>query len=208
MNPFENQDIHDQLRDANDQPIEVLIPDAGMMENLKVQTVLEENAERVRIISNIADEVEEAEEGWKFSDVPAVATRLTVEKVMMELTGKSWFDSHREEGYSVGQIMELLSQKAFVQFSELTVANVKACLEQDGKIIAYFPDLVWREYFGYLSALPVETLGMRTVEIEKITDDGTIVLNDLSSADGRNIQLDLDSFAWLSKDGWMLEVYK
>ena len=135
-------------------------------------------------------------------------TKLTVEKIMIELTGESWFDIDKEDGYSAGDIIEMLSQKAFVQLSELTIANIKACLENGGKIIAYFPDLVWREYFNQLSHLPSEVLGMRTVEIVKVLDDNAILINDLSSADGGKKRLDTTAFTWLAKDGWMLEVYK
>ena len=73
------------------------------------------------MISNIAEEIDEDDEGWKFSDVPSKVTKLTVEKIMIELTGESWFDIDKEDGYSAGDIIEMLSQKAFVQLSELTM---------------------------------------------------------------------------------------
>ena len=49
---------------------------------------------------------------------------------------------------------------------------------------------------------------MRTVEIVEVLDDNAILINDLSSADGGKKRLDTTAFTWLSKDGWMLEVYK
>ncbi len=209
MKPFEENEFHNKLRDANDNPIEILpIPNDGMLERLTVQTINDSDMERVRLISNISEEIEEDDEGWKFSDVPSKVTKLTVEKIMIELTGESWFRNDKEDGYSAGDLIEMLSQKAFVQLSELTIANIKACLENGGKIIAYFPDLVWREYFDQLSHLPNEVLGMRTVEIVKVLDKDTILLSDLSSANGDKKQLDMTAFNWLSKDGWMLEVYK
>lgn len=209
MNPFEAKEIRDPLRDANDLPIDVPpVPDAGMLEELTIETVQYDETEPVQMITNFPEEIGEEEEGWRFSDVPSEVTKITVEKVMVDLTGTSWFGNEREEGYSVTEVMEQLSQKAFVQLSELTEANVKACLEQDGKIIAYFPDLVWREYFGQLPTIPAEVLGMRTVEIEEVTESNRVVVNDLSSANGGKQQLDMTSFTWLSKDGWMLEVYK
>lgn len=209
MKPFEMNKSNDELRDANDKLIEILpIPNEEMLETLTVQIINESNMDRVCLISNINDEIGEEDEGWNVSDVPAKVTKLTIEKVMIELTGESWFCIDKEDGYSVGEIMEMLSQKAFVQLSELTIANIKACLDNGGKIIAYFPDLVWREYFNQLPALPGEVLGMRTVEIEKMMDNGGIVINDRSSADGKRKHLDQTSFAWLSKGGWMLEVYK
>ncbi len=209
MKPFEFKDINNKLRDANDNPIEIPpIPNDDMLERLTIQTISDSNMEQVRLISNIADIIDEDDEGWKFSDVPSKITKLTVEKIMIELTGESWFSNDKEDGYSVGDIIETLSQKAFVQLSELTIANIKACLENGGKIIAYFPDLVWREYFNRFSSLPSEVLGMRTVEIVKLIDNDVIIINDLSSAEGNKKQLDMTSFAWLSKDGWMLEVYK
>lgn len=209
MNPFEVNEIHDKLRDANDKPIEILpIPNDDMLERLIIQTINDSDMEQVRLISNIPEEMDEDDEGWKFSDVPSKVTKLTVEKIMIELTGESWFCNDKEDGYSAGDLIEMLSQKAFVQLSELTIANVKACLENSGKIIAYFPDLVWREYFNQLSHLPSEVLGMRTVEIVKVPDNNTILINNLSSANGGKKKLDLTAFTWLSKDGWMLEVYK
>lgn len=208
MKPFEINE-NNKLRDANDNPIEIApIPDEDVIERLTIQTIHESNMEQVRLISNIATEINEDDEGWKFSDVPSKVTKLTVEKIMIDLTGESWFHNDKEDGYSAGDIIEMLSQKAFVQLSELTIANIKACLENGGKIIAYFPDLVWREYFNQLSHLPNDVLGMRTVEIVEILDNNAILINDLSSADGGKKQLDMTAFAWLAKDGWMLEVYK
>lgn len=209
MKPFEVNEINNKLRDANDNPIEIPpVPNDGVLERLTIQTINDSDMEQVRLISNIAEEIDEDDEGWKFSDVPSKVTKLTVEKIMIELTGESWFDIDKEDGYSAGDIIEMLSQKAFVQLSELTIANIKACLENGGKIIAYFPDLVWREYFNQLSHLPSEVLGMRTVEIVKVLDDNAILINDLSSADGGKKRLDTTAFTWLAKDGWMLEVYK
>ena len=209
VKPFEVNEINNKLRDANDNPIEIPpVPNDGMLERLTIQTINDSDMEQVRLISNIAEEIDEDDEGWKFSDVPSKVTKLTVEKIMIELTGESWFDIDKEDGYSAGDIIEMLSQKAFVQLSELTIANIKACLENGGKIIAYFPDLVWREYFNQLSHLPSEVLGMRTVEIVKVLDDNAILINDLSSADGGKKRLDTTAFTWLAKDGWMLEVYK
>lgn len=209
MKPFEVNEINNKLRDANDNPIEIPpVPNDGMLERLTIQTINDSDMEQVRLISNIAEEIDEDDEGWKFSDVPSKVTKLTVEKIMIELTGESWFDIDKEDGYSAGDIIEMLSQKAFVQLSELTIANIKACLENGGKIIAYFPDLVWREYFNQLSHLPSEVLGMRTVEIVKVLNDNAILINDLSSADGGKKRLDTTAFTWLAKDGWMLEVYK
>ena len=209
MKPFDMNEVRDGLRDANDKLIEAPpVPNGEMLERLTVQMINESNMEKVRLISNIAEEISEEDEVWRYSDVPAEITKLTVEKIMIELTGESWFAHDREDGYSVGEIIELLSQKAFVQLSELTAANIKACLDNGGKLIAYFPDLVWREYFGQLPSLPGEVLGMRAVEIERMTGDGGMIVNDLSSAEGKGRRLDMASFAWLSKDGWMLEVYK
>lgn len=209
MKPFEVNEINNKLRDANDNPIEIPpVPNDGMLERLTIQTINDSDMEQVRLISNIAEEIDEDDEGWKFSDVPSKVTKLTVEKIMIELTGESWFYIDKEDGYSAGDIIEMLSQKAFVQLSELTIANIKACLENGGKIIAYFPDLVWREYFNQLSHLPSEVLGMRTVEIVEVLDDNAILINDLSSADGGKKRLDTTAFTWLAKDGWMLEVYK
>ncbi len=209
MKPFEVKEDYDKLRDANDNPIELPpVPDEAMIERLTIQTIHDSNMEQVRLISNIAEEINEEDEGWKFSDVPSNVTKLTVEKIMIELTGESWFCNDKEDGYSAGDIIEMLSQKAFVQMSELTIANLKACLENGGKIIAYFPDLVWREFCHQLSHLPNEVLGMRTVEIDKVLDNNVILINDLSSPSGDKKQLDLAAFTWLSKDGWMLEVYK
>ena len=209
MKPFEVNEINNKLRDANDNPIEIPpVPNDGMLERLTIQTINDSDMEQVRLISNIAEEIDEDDEGWKFSDVPSKVTKLTVEKIMIELTGESWFDIDKEDGYSAGDIIEMLSQKAFVQLSELTIANIKACLENGCKIIAYFPDLLWREYFNQLSHLPSEVLGMRTVEIVKVLDDNAILINDLSSADGGKKRLDTTAFTWLAKDGWMLEVYK
>lgn len=208
MKPFEVNE-NNKLRDANDKPIEIPpVPNDDVIERLTIQTIHDSNMEQVWLISNITTEVDEDDEGWRFSDVPSKATKLTVEKIMIELTGESWFRNDKEDGYSVGDIIEMLSQKAFVQLSELTIANIKACFENGGKIIAYFPDLVWREYFNHLSHLPNEVLGMRTIEIVKILDNNAILINDLSSADGGKRQLDMTAFAWLAKDGWMLEVYK
>lgn len=208
MKPFEIKENKDELRDANDRPIEIPhIPSEEMLERLTIQRINESTIERVNQITNIADEIEEEDEGWKFSDVPAKVTKLTIEKVMKELTGKSWFTHDNVDGYSVGETIEMLSAKAFVQLSELTIANIKSCLDNGGKIIAYFPDLVWREYFGQLSSLPNEVLGMRTIEIIELVDN-LIIINDLSSAEGKRKRLDQSSFAWLSKGGWMLEVYK
>lgn len=209
MKPFEVGEFNNKLCDANDNPIEIPpVPNDDMLERLTIQIISDSNMDQVRLISNIAEEVEEDDEVWKFSDVPSKVTRLTIEKIMIELTGESWFSNDKEDGYSVGDIIELLSQKAFVQLSELTIANIKACLENGGKIIAYFPDLVWREYFNQLPSLPSEVLGMRTVEIVKVIDNDVTLINDLSSAEGSKRQLDMTSFAWLAKDGWMLEVYK
>ena len=209
MKPFGVNEINNKLRDANDNPIEIPpVPNDGMLERLTIQTINDSDMEQVRLISNIAEEIDEDDEGWKFSDVPSKVTKLTVEKIMIELTGESWFYIDKEDGYSAGDIIEMLSQKAFVQLSELTIANIKACLENGGKIIAYFPDLVWREYFNQCSHLPNEVLGMRTVEIVKVLDNNAILINDLSSAGGEKKQLDMTAFTWLSKDGWMLEVYK
>ncbi len=209
MKPFEVKDIHNKLRDANDNPVEVPpIPNDDMLERLTIQTINYSDTERVRLISNISEEIDEDDEGWKYSDVPSKVTKLTIEKIMIELTGESWFSNDKEDGYNIGEIVEMLSQKAFVQLSELTIANIKACLENGGKIIAYFPDLVWREYYNLLSSLPSEALGMRTIEVVKVIDNDVILINDLSSADGGKRQLDMTSFAWLAKGGWMLEVYK
>lgn len=209
MKPFDVKENNNKLCDANDNLIEVPpIPDDDVIERLTIQTIHDSNMEQVRLISNIAAEIDEEDEGWKFSDVPSQVTKLTVEKIMIELTGKSWFYNDKEDGYSAGDIIEMLSQKAFVQLSDLTIANTKACLENSGKIIAYFPDLVWREYFNQLSHLPSEILGMRTIEIVGIFDDNAILINDLSSADGGKRRLDFTAFTWLAKDGWMLEVYK
>lgn len=209
MRLFELNESNDKLHDANDRLIEnPLIPNDDMLKKLTVQMIHESDTEQVRFISNVADEIDEDDEGWKYSDVPTEVTKLTVEKIMIELAGESWFNNDKEDGYSVGEIIEMLSRKAFVQLSELTIANIKACLDNGGKLIAYFPDLVWREYFNQLPSLPSEVLGMRTVEIEKIVDGEGIIINDLSSAEGKRKQLDMASFAWLSKDGWMLEVYK
>lgn len=209
MNPFDVKGSNNTLRDANDHPIEVPpIPNDDVLERLTIQTMREPDMEQVRLISNIAAEIGEEEEGWKFSDVPSRATKLTVEKIMLELAGESWFRNDKDDGYSAGDIIEMLSQKAFVQLSELTAANIKACLENGGKIIAYFPDLVWREYFQQLSHLPDEVLGMRAIEIIEIFDDNAILINDLSSADGGKKRLEPAAFTWLAKDGWMLEVYK
>ena len=209
MRPFEVNETNNKLRDANDNPIEIPpVPNDGMLESLTIQIINDSDMDRVCLISNIAEEIDEDDEGWKFSDVPSKVTKLTVEKIMIELTGESWFYNDQEDGYSAGDIIEMLSQKAFVPLSKLTIANIKACLENGGKIIAYFPDLVWREYFNQLSHLPNEVLGMRTVEIVKVLDNNAILINDLSSADGSKKQLDVTAFTWLSKDGWMLEVYK
>ena len=209
MKPFEVKEIDNKLRDANDNPIEIPpVPNDDMLERLTIQTINDSDMEQVRLISNISDEIDEDDEEWKFSDVPSKVTKLTIEKIMIELTGESWFCNDKEDGYSAGDIIEMLSQKAFVQLSELTVANIKACLENGGKIIAYFPDLVWREYFKQLSSLPDEVLGMRTVEIVKMIDGNVILINDLSSADDGKKQLDMAAFTWLAQNGWMLEVYK
>ena len=209
MKPFEVKENNNELRDANDNPIEISpIPDEDVIERLTIQTIHDSNMEQVRLISNITTEIDEDDEGWKFSDVPSKVTKLTVEKIMIELTGESWFCNDKEDGYSAGDIIEMLSQKAFVQLSELTIANIKACLENGGKIISYFTEMVWREYFNQLSHLPNEVLGMRTVEIVKVLDNNVILINNLSSADGGKKQLDMTAFTWLAKDGWMLEVYK
>lgn len=209
MKPFDVQENNNKLRDANDNPIEVPpIPDDDVIERLTIQTIHDSNMEQVRLISNVTAEIDEDDEDWKFSDVPSKVTRLTIEKVMIELTGESWFSNDKEDGYSVGDIIEMLSQKAFVQLSELTIANIKACLENDGIIIAYFPDLVWREFFNQLSSIPGEVFGMRAVEIVSVIDNNAILIHDLSSTGSGKKQLDMTSFAWLAKDGWMLEVYK
>lgn len=210
MNPFEIKENIDDLRDANGKRIEVPpVPTAEMLERLIVQTINESTTEKLSIISNIDDEVEEDIEEWKFSDCPDEVTKLTIERIMIELTGESWFGWDKEDGYSIGDMIELLSKKAFVQFSELTIANIKACLnDHNGKVIAYFPDLVWREHFNQLPSLPSEVLGMRTIEIVKMIDHDGMMINDLSSPEGRNKLLDKTSFDWLSKGGWMLEVYK
>lgn len=209
MKPFDMNEVRDGLRDANDKLIEAPpVPNGEMLERLTVQMINESNMEKVRLISNITEEISEEDEVWRYSDVPAEITKLTIEKIMIELTGESWFVHDKEDGYSVGEIIEMLSQKAFVQLSELTAANIKACLDDGGKLIAYFPDLVWREYFGRLPSLPGEVLGMRAVEIERMIGDEGMIINDLSSAEGKGRRLDMTSFAWLSKDGWMLEVYK
>lgn len=209
MKPFEVEENHNNLRDVHGNPIEIPpVPNDDMLERLTIQIINDSNMEQIRLISNVIEEIGEEDEGWKFSDVPSKVTKLTVEKIMVELTGKSWFGNDKEDGYSAGDIIEMLSKKAFVQLSELTVANIKACLENNGNILAYFPDLVWREYFNQLSSLPSEVLGMRAVEIVKVMENDVILINDLSSADGKKRQLDMTSFAWLAKDGWMLEVYK
>lgn len=209
MRPFEMKEFNDKLHDANNRLIEnPLIPNDDVLKNLTIQMINDSDMESVRLISNVTDELDEEDEGWKYSDVPTEVTKLTIEKIMIELAGESWFNNDKEDGYSVGEIIEMLSRKAFVQLSELTIANIKACLDNGGKLIAYFPDLVWREYFNQLPSLPSEVLGMRTVEIEKIVDGEGIIINDLSSAEGRRKRLDMASFTWLSKDGWMVEVYK
>lgn len=209
MKTFDVKENDNKLRDANDNPVEVPpIPDDDVIERLTIQKIHDSNMEQVWLISNITAEIDEEDEGWKFSDVPSKVTKLTVEKIMIELTGESWFCNEKEDGYSAGDIIEMLSKKTFVQLSELTIANIKACLENGGKIIAYFPDLVWREYFNQLSYLPSEILGMRTIEIVEILDENAILINNLSFADGGKRQLDFTAFTWLAKDGWMLEVYK
>ena len=122
MKPFEVNEINNKLRDANDNPIEIPpVPNDGVLERLTIQTINDSDMEQVRLISNIAEEIDEDDEGWKFSDVPSKVTKLTVEKIMIELTGESWFDIDKEDGYSAGDIIEMLSQKAFVQLSELTM---------------------------------------------------------------------------------------
>ena len=209
MKPFEVNKTSNKLRDANDNPIEIPpVPNDDLLERLAVRTINDPDMEQIRVISNIPEEVDEDDDGWKFSDVPSKVTKLTIEKIMIELTGESWFSNEKEDGYSAGDVIEMLSQKAFVQLSELTIANIKSCLENGGKIIAYFPDLVWREYFDQLSHLPSEVLGMRTVEIDNMIDNDVILVNDLSSTDGSKKRLDMTAFNWLAKDGWMLEVYK
>lgn len=209
MNPFEAQEINKDLRDANNRPVETaFLPDEDVLRELDLKSIKDLDTERIRLISNIEEDETEEEEGWCFSDTPSGAARLTVEKVMRELTGKSWFDEEKEEGYSIGEIIDLLSQRTFVQLSRLTEANVRSCIEQGGEIIAYFPELVWREYFNMLTEIPTEILGMRAVEIEGIDENGMIVINDLCAAKGKGICLDKASFDWLSRDGWMLEVYK
>lgn len=209
MKPFDIERANHGLRDANDKLIEIVpVPGDDVLEMLTVQRVNESAAERLNLISNIPDEADEETELWKYSDVPAKVTKLTVEKIMVELAGKSWFEREEDCGYSLGYIMDLLSEKAFVQLSELTLANIKACLGNGGKIIAYFPELVWREYFNQLPYIPKEILGMRTIEIEEAVDKEGLIINDMSSADGRKMLLEYASFGWLAKDGWMLEVYK
>lgn len=209
MKPFDVNETGGELRDANDKRIEILpVPSGDMLDRLTVQTISGADMERVRLISNFNDEIEEEDEGWKYSDAPAKATKLTIEKIMVELAGESWFGDEREDGYSAGEIIDMLSRRAFVQLSELTAANIRACLDNGGKVIAYFPDLVWREYFDQPASLPAEVPGMRAVEIESMAGDGGIVINDLSSAGGKGKRLDMATFAWLAKDGWMLEVYK
>ena len=209
MKPFEIKENRNRLRDTNGNPIEIVpVPDDDTLKRLTVQTIEDLDRERVCMISNIPDEIEEEDEKWEYSEIPSNITRLTVEKVMIDLTGESWFGHSSEEGYSAGDIIEMLSKRAFVQFSGLTAANIKACLENGGKIIAYFPDLVWREYFNLLDSLPNEVSGFRTVEIVRMLDNGGMLVNDLSSADGGEKQLDAAAFDWLARDGWMLEVYK
>ena len=204
MRPFEMWNKGDALRDANDGVLEIPpVPDESAMERLAVETIDEATAE----ISNVTMEIQE-DEGWKFSDVPTEVTRQTVEKIMIDLAGTSWYHKENDDGLSASDTMGMLSERAFVQFSELTIANIKACLENDGKVLAYFPDLVWREYFDGLSAMPGEILGMRTVEIVAVTAENGVIVNDLSSPEGRGMCLDPAAFQWLSKDGWMLEVYK
>lgn len=209
MKPFEIKDGSDELRDANGNIIEVpMIPNDDFLEKLNIQLINESTIERVSLITNIPEEINEEDEGWKFSDVPNEITKITIEKVMIDLVGESWFNDDKEEGYSIGEIIDMLSQKAFVQLSELTMVNIETCLNNGGKVIAYFPDLVWREYFNQIDTLPNEVLGMRIVEIEKVVDNLEIIINDVSSVDGKMKSLDITTFEWLSKDGWMLEVYK
>lgn len=209
MKSFENKEVRDELRDANNTLIEALsIPSDEMLEELTVQIINESIMERVSLISNIIEKITEEDEGWTWSEAPNEVTKLTIEKIMVELTGESWFDYEKDEGYSIGEIIELLSKRAFVQLSELTIANIRTCLENGGKVIAYFPDLVWREYFNQLVVLPNEVLGMRAIEVEEILYNDGIIINDFSSVEGKRKQLDQTSFKWLSQNGWMLEVYK
>lgn len=204
MKPFEMRGKGDVLRDANDAVIEIPpVPNEDVLERLAVAAVDEATME----ITNVTAEVQE-DEGWRFSDVPTEVTRFTVEKIMIDLAGESWYENEHEDGLSAGDMIGLLSKRAFVQFSALSTANIKACLELGGKVLAYFPDLVWREHFGQLPALPGEVLGMRTVEVVAVTEQGGVIVNDLSSPEGRGLLLDAAAFQWLAKDGWMLEVYK
>ncbi len=209
MKPFDIERIRQELRDANDNIIEIPpVPDMDMLEKLTVQRFNDSAEEGLRLISNVSEKLDEEIEPWKYSDVPAKVTKLTIEKIMIELAGKSWFEGNEDSGYSLGYVIGILSEKAFVQLSELTVANIKACLDNGGKIIAYFPELVWREFFDRLPSMPKEILGMRTVEIEKVVDNYGIIINDLSCDEGRGRMLEFAVFDWLAKDGWMLEVYK
>ncbi|MCD8107336.1 MAG: hypothetical protein LUE20_05170 [Oscillospiraceae bacterium] len=209
MKPFEITNKKDELKNANGEIIGILpVPTDEMLEGLRIQTVNGSGMERLSVITNIEEDETEEDEGWQFSEIPADVTRLTVERIMHELAGEGWFGFNKEDGYSISDIIELLSERTFVQLSELTLANIRACLGSGGKVIAYFPDLVWREYFGQLPTLPSEVLGMRVVEIAEIDNNDEITVNDLSDADGEGKRIDKGSFEWLSKDGWMLEVYK
>lgn len=199
---LDSKDSPEDLRDGLNRRIRrVFVPAEEDLDKLNAEEIRDQHLLRISNVEPLEDD-----RPWEVARSGEEASYLAMSALMSELVGESEIMPEKE-GYSLEKWMELLHGKCFVQCSELSLANVIACLDGGGNAIAYFPEQLWRSFYGEDFQNPLETLGFRTVRITDADADG-IVYDDYASKDGRNRRMDNAAFEWLSNGGWMLEVYK
>ena len=196
------------LSDAFNRPIrEVRVPSEDELEKLG-ELIVSEQVHRTELLalSNIR-ETEEHDRNIEGSEVLALASWHAMSDLIEELVGESDIPQS-DDGYSLLQSIGLLSRHAFVQCVPLSFANISACLDSGGDVIAYFSDSLWRGYFEDDASGASGISGMRAVRILSVEDD-KVYCADYAARGGAVIRvIDPDTLAWLGKDSWMLEVYK
>jgi hypothetical protein len=211
MMPFSEFDDKEELTDAHGRRIESFIPDLDQLEAVNIE-ILENNALKegdvFRILVNDNTRVMDCEEiePWEKAETKTQAAYMSMKDIMRFHAGESWMEDGGEEGLSLGDALELLENRCFVQLSRLSFANIDACIKSGGRILAYMPEREWCGITGEAMPWSKDLPGMRTVAID-INEEDEIIVTDHYLGDGNGIHLDPTSLSWLG-DAWMLEVYK
>ena len=208
MNIFDPENRDAILRDAFNRPIrEVYVPSDSELRDLG-DLVDTEQIHRTELLAlKNQRETEEIHETLEGCERLERATRIALEALMEDLTGESEIPES-DVGYSLSACIRLLEKHAFVQCSELTAANIEACLENGGTAFAYCSDSLWRGFFDETPAPGPEISGMRAVLIRGMNSEGFVCTDCAVFPQAVTRVIDARTIEWLGRGSWMLEVYK